>query len=312
MSQTPGAIRKPGQLRKRIWRARYLYLLMIPGLAFYIIFRYIPLGGIILAFKNYKARLGIWGSAWVGLDHFRRMFITPRAIDAIFNTLRINLMTLLITMPAPLILALLINELRMPRIKKVYQTVFTFPHFLSWVIVSSLMINLFSAHGAVNSLLVQAGGERIQFLATTSLARPLLYFTSLWKSMGWNSIIYLAAISGIDPAMYEAATIDGANRMQRIRYITFPALKELLIVMVILAIGNLMDSGFEQIYNLRNAVTTNAMDTLDTYVYDITFGTKPDYSFSAAVSLFKSAVNVILLFSSDRLSKLALGQGVFK
>jgi len=299
-------------LGKRVWRARYLYLLMLPGIVFYVVFRYMPMGGIVMAFQNYKARLGILGSDWVGLDNFRRMFITPRAMDSIFNTLRISFSSLLITMPAPFILALLINEMRMPRIKKIYQTIYTFPHFLSWVIVSSLMINLFSTNGAVNGVIASLGGDKIPFLASTELARPMLYMTSLWKGVGWNTIVYLAAISGIDPALYEAATIDGANRMQRVRYITVPAMKELLIVLVIMAIGNLMDSGFEQIYNLRNDVTRLAMDTLDTYVYDITFGAKPNYSFSAAVSLFKSVVNIILLLASDRLAKAVAGQGIFK
>lgn len=299
-------------LGKRIWRARYVYLLLLPGLLYYLVFKYIPMGGIVMAFQNYKARLGILGSEWIGLDNFRRLFITPRAVDAILNTLRISFESMLVTMPVPFILALLINELRMAKVRKIYQTVYTFPHFLSWVIISSLVTNLLATNGAVNGIITQLGGESFAFLASKSLARPMLYITRTWKEMGWNTIVYLAVISGIDPALYEAATIDGANRFQRIQYITLPAMKELLIVMVILAIGNLMDSSFDQIYNIRNDVTKMAVDTIDTYVYDITFGTKPNYSFSAAVSLFKSIVNVALLLAADKLSKAVAGQGIFK
>ena len=173
-------------------------------------------------------------------------------------------------------------------------------------------MNLLATNGAVNGIIKQMGGSPVSFLASKFYARPMLYITSCWKEMGWDTIVYLAVISGIDPALYEAATIDGANRLQRIRYVTVPAMKELLIVMTILSVGKLMNSGFDQIYNLRNDVNKLAIDTIDTYVYDITFGAKPNYSFSTAVSLFKSIVNIALLLFSNRLSKWIAGQGIFK
>ena len=309
----PGSFgNKKGKLLHRIWRARYIYLLLLPGLVYYIVFKYIPLSGIVMAFENYKARLGLWRSPWVGLDNFRRLFITTRAVNSIWNTLRISLFHMLINMPVPFMLALLLNELRMTKVKKLYQTIFTFPHFFSWIIISSLVINLLSTNGALNGVIKALGGKPMSFLASKSLARPLLYITSCWKEMGWDTIVYLAVISGIDPALYEAAVIDGATRTQRIRHVTIPAMKELLIVMIILHIGKLMNSGFDQIYNLRNDVTKLAVDTIDTYVYDITFGDKPNYSFSTAVSLFKSLVNIALLLISNKLSKAIAGQGVFK
>lgn len=299
-------------LGKLLWRARYIYILLIPGIAYYLIFCYAPMGGILMAFQDYKARLGLLGSPFVGLANFDRLFITPRAVDAIINTLRISFGGIVFTMPVPIALALLINEMKTPRLKKTYQTIYTFPHFLSWIIISTILINLLSTDGAVNSLLIALGAKRVPFLSSTGLARPMLYITGCWKEMGWNTIVYLAVIAGIDPALYEAATIDGANRTQRIRYITFPAMRELFIVMFILSIGGVMNSNFDQVFTMRNNVTQLAVDTIDVYVYDITFGSTPSYSFSTAVGLFKAVINFALLFMADRVAKLVSGQGMFK
>ena len=303
--------RKKG-LGRRLIAARYIYLLLLPGLVYYLIFCYIPMGGVVMAFQNYKARLGIFGSPWVGLDNFRRIFITPRATDAILNTLRISFCSILFTFPEPILLALLINEMKGRRVKKIYQTVYTFPHFLSWIVISSILINLLSTNGAVNGMLERMGLAPRPFLSSSALARPLLYASGCWKEMGWSSIVYLAVISGIDPALYEAAMIDGANRMQRIRYITLPAMKEIIIILLILAVGGVMNSNFDQVYTLRNNVTQSAVDTIDVYVYDITFGGKPSYSFSTAVGLFKAVINFALLFMTERFSKLVTGQGIFR
>lgn len=207
-------------LARQIWDARWLYLLILPGVLYFVVWHYMPMEGILLAFKKYNARLGFWGSEWVGLKNFKRIFITPAAIKAILNTLRVSLSRLVIEFPAPIILALLLNEVVGKRFKKVLQTVYTFPHFLSWVVVSIIVSNFLSNAGFFNSLLRELGFESVNFLAGKALFRPLIYFTSIWKEVGWSSIIYMAAIANVDPALYEAAELDGAGRLQQAWHIT--------------------------------------------------------------------------------------------
>ncbi|MBQ4266117.1 MAG: sugar ABC transporter permease, partial [Clostridia bacterium] len=194
-----------------IWEARYLYLMLIPGIVYFAVFHYAPMSGVILAFKKYNARLGIWGSQWVGMDNFARIFKTPAAMEAIRNTFEINIARLVFQFPAPIILALLINEMRGTKLKRVYQTIYTFPHFLSWVIVSTILSNFLANGGMINTIISNLGGTRVNFLANVPLFRPLLYLTHNWKEMGWNAIIFMAAIAAIDPTLYEAATVDGAT-----------------------------------------------------------------------------------------------------
>ena len=298
-------------LRYRIWQARFLYLLLIPGLAYFIIFHYVPMGGLVLAFKKFNARLGIWGSPWVGLTNFRRIFSTQDAVNAIRNTFAINLSRLVFQFPAPILLALLINEMRGVRLKRVYQTIYTFPHFLSWIIVSTLLNNFFANGGMVNSIISALGGERVNFLSNAALFRPFLYLTANWKEMGWSSIIYMAAITGIDPTLYEAATVDGARRLQQAWHITLPGIRSTIITLFILQVGRIMNSGFEQIFYLQNPAVKEVSDILDTYVYTIPFKANPNYGFSTAVGMFKSVVNLFMLVMADRVVKLIGGEGMF-
>ena len=298
-------------LAKRIWEAKYIYLFMIPGLVFFSVFHYAPMGGLVLAFKNYSARLGMWGSEWVGFKHFERLFLTPMAINAITNTLTINLGRLLFEFPIPIILAILLSEMRGKWCKRIYQTVYTFPHFLSWIIVATLLKDFFSTNGAVNMLITAIGGEKVNFLADGSTFRGILYATSSWKGAGWSAIIYIAAISSIGSEQYEAAYIDGASRLQTIWHITLPGIASIVVIMLILQVGRSMNAGFDQIFNMRNSVVKNTVDIIDTYVHDITFGNAPNYGFSTAVGLFKSVVNTLLLVVSDWLSKRLSGQGLF-
>lgn len=193
-----GLNRRRASLARRIWKARYIYLFLLPGLLVLAIFRCDSIYGIQLGFKNYRANLGIWGSPWIGLEHFQRLFNTPNAIKSIWTTLEISFCRLLFCFPAPILLALLINEMPLKRIGRVYQTVYTFPHFLSWVIVAGILKNLLQTNGAVNELLTVLGMERINFLGSTSLFRVILYATDIWKTMGYGSILYLASISAID------------------------------------------------------------------------------------------------------------------
>ena len=304
--------RKPQRtLAQRMWDARYIYLILLPGIIYFLVIHYYPMYGLVLAFKKYSAKLGIWGSQWVGFAHFERIFSTPAAVRSIINTLQISFWRLVFQFPAPILLALLLNEMPEGKCKKLYQTVYTFPHFLSWVVVGTLITNLLSNTGTVNLVLKSMGLEGVEFLADKKLARPLLYITANWKGMGWSSIIYMAAISGIDPALYEAATIDGANRAQRILHVTLPCIMSTIVVLFILEVGNIMNNGFEQIFNVRNGVTKSTLDILDTYIYDITFEAMPNFGFSTAVGLFKSACNLFMLIVANLTVKKISGQGLF-
>ena len=299
------------QLGRDIWQARYIYLLLIPGLLFFVVFHYVPMNGVVLAFKKYNARLGIWGSSSVGWANFERIFRTPDALTAIKNTFEINLSRLVFQFPAAIILALLINEMRGTRVKRIYQTVYTFPHFLSWVVVSSILSNFLANGGLINSIISNLGGTRVNFLADTALFRPLLYMTHNWKEMGWDSIIYMAAISAIDPTLYEAATVDGAGRMQRVFHVTLPSILSTIVILFILQVGRIMNAGFEQIFYMQNAAVMKVSDVLDTYIYTITFKATPNYGFSAAVGLFKSVINLVMLLLANFTVKKASGSGLF-
>ena len=299
------------RLGRNIWQARYIYLLLIPGLLFFIIFHYVPMNGVVLAFKKFNARLGIWGSPSVGWANFERIFRTPDALTAIKNTFEINLSRLVFQFPAAIILALLLNEMRGTRTKRIYQTIYTFPHFLSWVVVSSILSNFLASGGLINSLIVSLGGTRVNFLADTALFRPLLYLTHNWKEMGWDSIIYMAAIAGIDPTLYEAATVDGAGRMQQVFHVTLPSILSTIVILFILQVGRIMNAGFEQIFYMQNAAVMKVSDVLDTYIYAITFKATPNYGFSAAVGMFKSVINFAMLLVADRVIKWLGGSGMF-
>uniref|UniRef100_UPI000584C1CA ABC transporter permease n=1 Tax=Caldicellulosiruptor sp. F32 TaxID=1214564 RepID=UPI000584C1CA len=224
------------------------------------IFCYIPMYGVTLAFKEYDYAKGILHSPWVGLRNFEFILMEPEFWQAFRNTIIISFGKLITGFPAPIILAILLNELREGRYKKSLQTIYTFPHFLSWVIVAGIIKNLFSSDGAINNALVALGFQKYSFLADARLFRPLLYISEIWKESGWSSIIYLAAISGIDPELYEAAYIDGANRWQRIRYITWPGIKPTAVLLFVLAVGNCMNAGFDQIFNLYNPLVYETGD----------------------------------------------------
>lgn len=299
-----------GTLLQRIWKNRMVYTLLIPGLVWYIIFAYGPMGGLSLAFKEYKASLGILKSPWIGLENYVYVFRDAAFTKSIIRTLTINFGRMIFVFPVPVLLALIINELRFARLKKGIQTILTFPHFLSWVVIASIMINLLSYNGLVNSFLKLIGLETVNFLGNPSGFVPLLYVSAIWKQAGWDAIIYLAAISGVDMDQYEAAEIDGAGRIKKMFYITLPNIMPTVAVMFVLAMGGLMSAGFDQIFNLSNAAVRDVAETLDVYIYRITFQSAPDFGFSTAVSLFRSIVNMILLLVADKGSKLLGSDGL--
>ena len=297
-------------LWKRIWKNKWVYIFLFPGIAYLILFSYVPMYGLTLAFKDFKISAGIFGSPWSDpiYKNFVTMFGQPAFWRAFFNTFRMGFWYIITGFPAPIILAILLNELKGNKYKKVLQTVYTFPNFLSWVIVGGLMTTLFSSEGFVNMIIRMCGGQTYNFLTDVRLIRPMLYITNVWKGAGWSAILYLAAMSGISPELYEAAEVDGANRFHKMLYITWPGIKPTAVILLILAFGGIMNNGFDQILNMVTPVVQDAAETMDTYIYRKTFQDKPNYGFSTAMGLSKSVINFIFLLVANKIAKL-MGEG---
>ncbi len=307
------ARRKKSFFQRYIKPYWYIYVMLLPALVTLAIFSYAPMPGVLLAFKKYSARKGIWGSNWVGLKNFRMLFSYAAFGKALKNTLLISCGRLLLEFPASVVMALLLNEVRHEKLRKGLQTVFTFPHFLSWVIVAGILKNILRLDGMLNAALQTLGliGEPIAFMSTPSMFRGILYVTDIWKEVGWSSIIFMAAIAGVDEQLYEAALMDGANRFQQTLHVTLPGIAGTVAIMFILQVGGLLNAGFDQVFNLRNAVVADEANILDTYIYDMTFSSSPDYGFSAAIGLFKSVIGLVLILLADRFSFAVTGQGIY-
>lgn len=289
-------------LKNHIKNNKWLYILTIPGIAYFLIFKYAPMYGIIIAFKDYVPILGIGGSKWVGLENFRDFFINPDFFRIMGNTLILSFLNITLTFPAPIILALLLNEIRSSIYKRVVQTMVYVPHFLSWTIVVSLTFVLFSINGgAVTELVQHLTGREIDFLADPNWFRPMIILQEIWKGVGWGTIIYLAALSGVDQEQYEAAIMDGAGRFQRVWHITLPAIRSTVVIMLILKVGSILSTGFDQIYLMTNALNRPVADVFDTYVYMMGI-TQGAYSYSTAVGLFKSVIGIILVLSTNKIA----------
>ena len=289
---------------------KYYYLLLLPALAYFLIFHYIPMYGVILAFKDFRYADGLWGSPWIGFVNFRRLFSSVSFFEILKNTLLISLYRIVFGFPAPLVLALLLNEMRHLRLKKIIQTVTYLPYFISWVILSGILIELLSpARGVVNYIMGLFGGEPIYFLTEARYFRGILISTGIWQSVGWGSIIYLAAIAGIDAEQYDAAYIDGANRYHFVFYITLPSLSPIMVILFILGLAGVLNAGFDQIFNLYNPLVYKVADIIDTYVYRVGL-LGMQYSYSTAVGLFKNLVGLVLVLSSNFIIK-RLGRGEY-
>lgn len=297
-------------IKKNILPNKYLYLLLLPGVLYLIMFPYRSMYGILMAFKDYNFNLGITRSPFVGLKHFKNLFGDTYFWIVFFNTLKISFGRILTSFPFGIIFALLFNEIKGKHFKKTLQTVYTFPHFLSWVVVSGIVINFLSVSGPLNQLLAAMGNEKVVFLGSKKLIIPILYITGIWKEAGWSSIIYLAAISGIDSTLYEAASIDGAGRWKQAIHVTLPSIRSTILVLLALSIGRSLDAGFDQIFNLSNSVVQSTIDIIDTYIYRITFMTAGDYSYSTALGLFKSVIGFTMLFLMDKVSRKIEGVGI--
>ncbi len=288
---------------KEIVQNRYLYLLLLPTLIYIVMIDYSAMYGIQLAFKEFNPKLGILGSEWIGFKHFKDMFSDSYFLYVLFNTIKISIGRTIFTFPFPIIIALCFNELRNRHFKKVIQTVYTFPHFLSWVIVSGVIVNFLSYTGPVNNLVEFLGGERHIFMGDKKIIIPLLYISTIWKEAGWKSIVFLAAITSIDRGMYEAADLDGASRFQKTWHITLPSIRSTVLIMLILEVGHILTGGFDQIFNMSNMVVQKTIDIIDTYVYRITFQQAPDFAYSTAVGLFKNVVGFTMVMTVNKISK---------
>lgn len=305
-----GRSRRRGALTRLI-QYRYLYLLLIPGVLYFAIFRYTPMYGAVIAFKDYVPFLGINGSEWVGAQNFVDFFRNPDFGRLLANTLILAALNLLIAFPVPILIALLLNEVRISVYKRAVQTLIYIPHFLSWTIVASLTYLLFALDaGPLFHLINGVLGTRTDFLADPNWFRPVIVLQELWKNSGWGTIIFLAALATVDTEQYEAATIDGAGRLRRAWHITLPSIMSTVMVMLILQIGQVLNTGFEQIYLMSNALNRSVADVFDTYVYFVGI-TQGAYSYSTAVGLFKAVVGVVLIFAANWLAKRFNQTGLF-
>ncbi|MUG85336.1 ABC transporter permease subunit [Paenibacillus timonensis] len=307
----PGRRTKTGLLRKRLWRNKWLYLMLLPGVLYFIIFKYFPMYGLIISFQDYKPYDGIRGSEWVGLEHFRRLFTEPDFMIILKNTVILFALNLFIYFPVPIILALMLNELRGHFFKRLFQTFVYLPHFMSWVIIVSITYVMVTMDGGIiNELLVYFGLEKINFLLNPEWFRPMYILQVIWREAGWGTIIYLAGMAAIDPGLYEAARMDGAGRMRQVWHITLPSIRGVIITLFILKIGHVLDLGFEHVYLLLNSMNRQVAEIIDTYVY--TAGLRQgQYSYSTAIGFFKSVIGLILVMLVNKLSKKIGEEGVY-
>lgn len=289
--------------RQKLWHQRFLLALSVPFVIWLIIFCYIPLVGWVIAFQDYKPHLGFFNQEWVGLKHFETLFKTPMFYQALWNTLGMSVLLLVFGFTSSIGFAILLNELTSLKFKKFVQTVSYLPHFVSWVIVASIITSMLSLSGPINEWLVDWGilKKPFDFMTQPDLFWWIVVFADMWKETGWNAIIYLAAMSAIDPQLYEAALVDGANRFQRIWYITLPGIRYTVITLLILSIGNIINIGFERQYLLGNAVVAPKALVLDKYALDFGIGLFR-YSYGTAIGIFKSGVSIVMLVIANQLA----------
>jgi putative aldouronate transport system permease protein len=290
------------KLVRDLYRDRYLYLLFIPVFVlFFGVFRYLPMYGVTIAFKNFRLADGIFGSAWVGLTHFERLFRSPEFLLILRNTVLLNLYQLVFGFPIPIILAILINEMRHVTVKRTVQSLLYIPHFISWVVMGGIAINVLSpSTGIVNAVLSTFGIEPIYFMVSAPWWPVVFIGVGIWKSAGWGTIIYLAAISGIDPQLYEASVIDGAGKMRQTWHITLPGIRSTIAILLILNLGGFIDLGFEQIWVLQNPAVRSVAEVIPTYVYRIGL-LSMQFSYTAALGLFQSLVGLVMIVAANAL-----------
>lgn len=280
---------------------KIIYLIMLPMIIYYIVFCYFPMYGAIIAFKDYSPAEGIFASPWVGFEHFRIFFSNPDFVRILRNTLTISISELIFGFPAPIILALLFNEIRCRKFKSIAQTISYLPHFISLVVVCSLIKQFVTGNGVIQQLIEAAGGSNVSLLSRAEMFVPLYVISGIWQDVGWGTIIYLAALSGIDQELYEAATVDGANKFKQMLNVTLPGIAPTIIIMFILKVGTLLSVGYEKIILLYNPLILETSDVISSYVYRIGIQNQ-SWSYSTAVGLFNSVINFIIVIAANKLS----------
>lgn len=299
------------EILKNIKKNKLIYLMILPGILYFFIYKYLPMTGLVISFQDYKPYLGISGSEWVGFEHFERLFTSPDFWMIFRNTLILFALQIIIFFPIPIIISLMLNEVRHSLYKRGIQTLIYIPHFMSWVVIVSISYVMLTLDGGIiNSLIEYFGFEKINFLMNEEWFRPMYILQVIWREAGWGTIIFLAAITGVDPQLYEAAKMDGANRLRQMWHITLPAIRSVIIIMLILKIGDVLELGFEHVYLLLNASNREVGEIFDTYVY--TAGLQQgQFSYSTAVGFFKGVVGLILVIFANRLAKRFGEEGIY-
>jgi len=289
-------------LLSNITKYKIIYLMMLPGILYFLIFHYLPMGGLIIAFKDYNIADGFWGSPFAGIEHFIDLFTSYAFFRILRNTIIISSYNLIFWFPGPIILAILLNEIRHALFKRTIQTIVYFPHFLSWVVVGGIVFRFVAPDGIINNILISLGLESQMFLTSTKYFRSIIVTSAIWKEIGWGTIIYLATISGINPELYQAAYVDGANRLQQIRHITIPGLLNTMIIVFIIRLGRVLDVGFEQIFMLYNPFVYEVADVIPTYIYRV--GIQGiNFSYTAAIGMFQSIIGLIFVVNANKLAR---------
>ena len=303
-------LNKYARALKSIRKSYWLYIMCIPGILFFFLFRYLPMWGILISFKDFNIFAGFSWSPWVGFKHFTNFFNSANFVPLMVNTLLLSLYGIVFAFPAPIVLALFLNELRSRVFKRTIQTMVYVPHFISWVIVASISFMLLNSTGPLNGIIAYFGGETVSFLTSPSTFRAIIIIQTIWKESGWGTIVFLAALSNVDMEQYEAAIVDGANRFQQVWHITLPAIRSTIVILFILQMGNVLDNGFDQIFLMSNAGNRSVSDVLDTFTYreGIING---NFSYTTAIGLFKSVIGFILILGSNKLAKVAGESGIF-
>lgn len=302
---------RKSELWKRIKKNKLIYLMILPGLLYFFIYKYLPMYGLIISFQEYKPYLGISGSEWVGLEHFKRLFASPDFWMIFKNTLILFGLQIFVYFPIPIILSLMLNEVRHSFFKKGVQTLVYIPHFMSWVVIVSISYVMLTLDGGiVNAIIESLGFEKVNFLLNKDWFRPMYILQVIWREAGWGTIIFLAAITAVDPQLYEAARMDGAGRFRQMWHITLPAIRNVIIVLLILKIGDVLELGFEHVYLLLNSSNRNVAEIFDTYVY-VAGLQQGQFSYSTAVGFFKGAVGLIMVVFANWLAKKFNEEGIY-
>jgi putative aldouronate transport system permease protein len=292
-------------------KMKTLYIMLAIPMVMLFIFHYIPMYGILIAFKNFSPGLGIWDSPWNNFEHFKRLFDDFLFLRALQNTVVISILKLIIVFPAPIIFAILLNEVKNEKFKKVSQSISYLPHFMSWVILSAMVIEVFSPQrGIINFFITLVGGDPINFMSDKASFIPILILTDMWKEVGWGAIIYLASIASIDPQLYEAAEMDGAGRFHKMIHVTLPSIMPMVIILFILRLGSVLNAGFDQILNLYNPLVYEVADIIDTYVYRSGLE-QFQFDYATAVGLFKNVVGIILILSANAIIRRKSEHGIW-